>query len=439
MSQITFNRRIRNTSVLKNGEHYDVMFRNVPNFRNAEYVFYHSINYYYFAFGEIANFFFKPSQKPQTSVFIQYVEPKNHNSVISFFNKSRWENNTIICESSTDLSKINRNFKVPPRLCRYPFEFTSPRYLPITQRRIPKPFEEFEINLSEIFKDSDIFSNESSEFEKMPKRTTLDPKAYNVRPAGALKIVSKVSDGVPIARPPSLVSVENLPNTQEAKEFIRSLVNFKFPGQSTEIFFESESFEFMSASITCNCTMTCLRIKQCLKELNVSKFFPRDLVIGTGSGRNKVNQTFFELIEKSEVKREIQQNDEPMYLMDDIRLKRLQFYKLSKPSDAIECFICKKWINKDGMEDHVHTFHPFVLVVAKARCPVCDRSMADSGKGAFELLPCGHAVCTSCVESSRQEGLRKIEFHTKFIAIGDKCPICRTPHQGYGTPMLVFE
>ncbi|CAF1083413.1 unnamed protein product, partial [Brachionus calyciflorus] len=156
-------------------------------------------------------------KKPQTSVFIQYVEPKNHNSVISFFNKSRWENNTI-CESSTDLSKTNRNFKLPPRLCRYPFEFTSPRYLPITQLRVPKPIEEFEINLSEILKDSEIFSNESSEFEKMPKRATLDPKAYNVRPAGAFKIVSKVSGGIPIARPPSLVSVENLPNTQDAKE-----------------------------------------------------------------------------------------------------------------------------------------------------------------------------------------------------------------------------
>ncbi|CAF1115099.1 unnamed protein product [Brachionus calyciflorus] len=59
---------------------------------------------------------------------------------------------------------------------------------------------------------SEIFSNESSEFEEILKRTTLYPKAYDVRPAGALKIVSKVYGGIPIVRPPSLVSVENLQN-----------------------------------------------------------------------------------------------------------------------------------------------------------------------------------------------------------------------------------
>lgn len=437
MSQVTFNRRINaNQPILKNGERYDVMFRNVPNFKNAEHIFFHSVNYYYFAFGRIANYYFKPSRNVQTSVFIQYLEPRHHNSVIDFFNRSRWENHTILCESSTGSSKTGRNFIFPPRLFRYPFEFTSTRYLPINRTQKLHSTEESEVNLSEIFKeDSTNFWNGDS----VVKRTSLDPRFYNVRPAGALKNVSKgFCDGSTV-KPPSLVSIENLPNTQDAKEFINTLINFKFPGQASEISFESESFELMNAYITCNCVMTCLQIKWCFKELNESKFFSTELIIGTGSGRNKVSQTFLTLIERSEVSREVQANDDPKYFIDDIRLKRLEFYKLSKPNDTIECFICKKWVHKDGMGDHVYNFHPFISVVARTRCPICDRSMADSGKGAFELLPCGHAICTKCIESSRQESLKKIQFHTQYVEIVDKCPICRAPHQGYGTPMLVYE
>ncbi|CAF1090642.1 unnamed protein product [Brachionus calyciflorus] len=189
-------------------------------------------------------------------------------------------------------------------------------------------------------------STNSSNDNSAVNTTSLDPRFYSVRPAGALRNVSIGVSGVSNFKAPSLVAVENLPNTQEAKDFIKSLLNLTFTGQITEVSYETESFESMVL-----------------------------------------------MIETSEANREISPEDEREYQVDDVRFKRIQFYNLDKPDNVVDCFICKRWIDKDGMEEHVKNFHPFFSIVAKMRCPICDRRMADSGRGAFELLPCGNAVC----------------------------------------------